>query len=244
LKSDITCILNGYKRPENLNLIYEALNNQTVKPKEIRLWYNLPEDDTSVNYDLLHDLNGIMSFKNLGCWARFAFALLADTEYICIFDDDTVPGKRWLENCLNTINTYNGLLGTVGLIYGNKYSYFEGTTRHGWPNPNEGTLEVDIVGHSWFFRRDWLHYLFIEKSHSWNVGEDIHFSYMLQKYAGIKTFVPPHPKDNKEMWGSINGYKLGSGKEAMGQNYELTSKMDYYFKLTVNNGWGLICDRL
>jgi hypothetical protein len=30
----------------------------------------------------------------------------------------------------------------------------------------------------------------------------MHFSYMLQKYANIPTYVPPHPRNNKELWGS------------------------------------------
>ena len=32
----------------------------------------------------------------------FAAALLADTEYIAIYDDDTIPGKQWHSNCLKT----------------------------------------------------------------------------------------------------------------------------------------------
>jgi GT2 family glycosyltransferase len=58
--------------------------------------------------------------KNLGVWARFAYALNASTEYVCIFDDDTIPGNRWLENCLNTIQTHNGLLGTAGIRFKSK----------------------------------------------------------------------------------------------------------------------------
>jgi hypothetical protein len=44
-------------------------------------------------------------------------ALLANTEYVCIFDDDTIPGKRWFENYLSTIKQYNGLLGTVDVLF-------------------------------------------------------------------------------------------------------------------------------
>ena len=28
-----------------------------------------------------------------------------------LLDDDTIPGKRWLENCHKTIQEYEGLLG-------------------------------------------------------------------------------------------------------------------------------------
>jgi hypothetical protein len=45
----ITVILNGYKRPENLNEQLEALKNQTVKPDEILFWYNNPGDNDLIN---------------------------------------------------------------------------------------------------------------------------------------------------------------------------------------------------
>ncbi len=47
----ITVILNGYKRGSNLDEQYEALQNQTVKPDEILLWYNNP-GDSDPNYEI------------------------------------------------------------------------------------------------------------------------------------------------------------------------------------------------
>jgi GT2 family glycosyltransferase len=41
----ITVILNGYKRGKQLTEQLNALNNGTVKPDEILLWYNNPGDD-------------------------------------------------------------------------------------------------------------------------------------------------------------------------------------------------------
>ena len=48
----ITVVLNGYKRGNNLNEQLEALERQTVKPTEILLWYNSPDDDTEINYEI------------------------------------------------------------------------------------------------------------------------------------------------------------------------------------------------
>ena len=48
---NITVILNGYKRGNNLNEQYEALQKQTVKPNEILLWYNNP-GDSDPNYEI------------------------------------------------------------------------------------------------------------------------------------------------------------------------------------------------
>jgi hypothetical protein len=41
------------------------------------------------------------------------------------------------------------------------------------------------------------------------------FSAMLQK-NGIKTYVPPHPKDNKDLWGSNPETANKYGSEASG----------------------------
>jgi hypothetical protein len=38
---------------------------------------------------------------------------------------------------------------------------------------------------------------------------------MLQKYAGIKTFVPPHPRSDIEMWGSTKGPTYGGDANSL-----------------------------
>ena len=79
-------------RGENLELQYESLKTQTLAPKEIMLWQNKGED---FNPEITNKMVHTNSNKNFGVWARFAFALNAETEYICVFDDDTIPGKKW-----------------------------------------------------------------------------------------------------------------------------------------------------
>ena len=71
------------------------------------------------------------------------------------FDDDTIPGKKWFENCLETIKQNEGLLGTQGLRFKSKTRYSPNICI-GWDNPNIKTEKVDIVGHCWFFKREWL----------------------------------------------------------------------------------------
>jgi GT2 family glycosyltransferase len=109
--NDITVILNGYKRPQFLQEQINAIQNQTVKPREIMLWQNNTE---GFDQNITNSITTAASNKNLGVWARFAYALNAKTEYICIFDDDTIPGSKWFENCLETMKTHEGLLGTIG----------------------------------------------------------------------------------------------------------------------------------
>jgi len=229
---NITVILNGYKRPHVLKNQLEAINNQTIKPKEIMLWQN---NDLGFDPNITKKLTTAVCNSNLGVWARFAYALNAKTEYICIFDDDTIPGPKWLENCYNTIQTHNGLLGTIGVKFMTKTSY-QPIQRYGWANPNEDVVEVDIVGHAWFFRREWLSTFWSELpdiDQSPIVGEDIHFSYTLKKYLGLSTYVPPHPANDKSMWGSMPelAWKIGQDSAAISMNH---SNLDVMSQTYVN----------
>jgi hypothetical protein len=239
----VTVILNGYKRPQFLQEQVDAVNNQTVKPTEIMLWQNLTD---GFDKSLTDTLTTAASNKNFGVWSRFAYALNAKTEYICMLDDDTIPCDMWLENCLETMKTHEGLLGTVGLIYRNPDSYFP-NTRYGWADiNNEETMRVDIVGHAWFFKREWLSAFWRElPPPDLNiVGEDMHFSYTIQKYLGLNTYVPPHPKDNKRLWGSTKGWEMGREKNGLSLQGSNLHLMDAYHKDLRSRGFKMINDGL
>lgn len=239
----ITVILNGYKRGSHLKEQVAAIKRQTLQPTEIMLWQNKgePFDDLITNKLVHANCN-----KNFGVWARFSYALNAETEYVCIFDDDTIPGRRWLENCYETIQNHDGLLGTIGVKFLSKNSY-QPIQRVGWSDPNETTEQVDIVGHSWFFRREWLSTFWRELPElgsSKLVGEDIHFSYTLQKYLNKKTYVPPHPKNNLEMWGSLphTAWKIGQDSVAISMNNTHLGEMSKTFVNYINKGFKILKD--
>ena len=232
----ITAVLNFYKRPHVIHEQIKAIREQTVSPNQIIIWrnfaegYDFPEDIRNDKSIIIMDCN-----RNLGVWARFAAGLLANTEFICVFDDDTIPGKKWFENCLDTMDTVNGLLGTIGLVFRkDPQNYFDWHPRIGWDSANQNIEEVDLVGHSWFFRRSWLPELFKivpDYVAMFKTGEDMGFSYALQQ-IGIKTYVPPHPANDIEMYGSRPDLARHYGTEAVGisMNNPNFDNMFYYYK--------------
>lgn len=241
MSGEITVILTVYKRPHVLRQQLDAVRNQTHAAKQIIIWKN-HADGYDIPEDIRNDktLQIIDSNHNYGVWARFSVGLLANTEFVCVFDDDTIPGKKWLENCITTMKQVNGLLGTIGVVFDpnvDKYSVIR-HPRPGWEAQDDVPIQVDIVGHSWFFKREWLHYLW-EITPDYDVflrsGEDIAFSYVLQKH-GIFTYTPPHPKNDLEMFGSIPHFAHLYGNESVAIGYN-NPNFDYAFNYFKQKGF-------
>jgi len=244
----ITAILNIFKRPHTLLEQLTALQNQSVQPENIIIWKNYAEEVLipEIPIHLKKNVIIIESSKNFGVWARFTAGLLVNSKYVAVFDDDTIPGKDWFLNCIETMKTHEGLLGSIGLRFKKGNTYDFELPRIGWDGPNDETQQVDIVGHAWFFKQEWLPYLW-ECRPNYNemflCGEDIGFSYILQKY-GINTYVPPHPLNNKHLWGSDydKAFFYGIDKNAVsiseGIQEKFTNALQHYISLgfiTMNN---------
>jgi hypothetical protein len=197
---------------------YEAVVSQSCIPAEVFVWQSHLASDQEVKpaaFDtdvLARCVTAKSANTHVGVWGRFAFARDARTTYVCVLDDDVIPGARWLENCLETMRTHRGLLGALGIVHHGTGSFTE-HRRVGWCAPNPNVEVVDYVGHAWFFEREWLtafwrelpsRELFADESVPQGpcAGEDMHFSYTLQKYLGLGTYVPPHPVADRSLWGS------------------------------------------
>lgn len=240
----ITVILNCYKRVEYLEQQIQSINNQTIKPNDIFIWYNKPEDREQIN---LMDTNCkvAMCNHNFKFHGRFAYGLLAKTEYVAFFDDDTIPNEKWFENCINTINSgYDGILGTSGVyLKGDNYA---DNYKVGWNGVRSNEpIEVDLVGHAWFMKRKYLNFLWREEPISWENGEDIQLSYFAQKYGNLKTYVPPHPENDQSLWGSnpITGNKYGmdSNGSSMGStSHKQKILRNQIVSEQIKRGWKLV----
>jgi len=236
----ISVILNVYKRPHMLEQQIAAILSQSVKinPEDIHVWYN--------KSDVPHKLpknNKIKTYQanwNTKFFGRFTIPLLIRTPYVAVFDDDIIPGVNWFRNCLDTMNNpaTEGILGGSGVILKTK-SYIP-CSKVGWNGEQLNTAKrVDLVGHAWFFKQEWIKYLWYEKPHSWDNGEDIMFSYLAQKHGNINTYVPPHPKEDTTKWSTDYkiGWDTGSDKNA---SWKLKSHVQDRNSICIhciNNGW-------
>lgn len=237
----VSCVLNVFRRPESLVRQLAAIDRQTVPVEAVFVWQNGSDYKIPTEVDARATL--ARCSRNLGVWARFAFALNVESEYVCMLDDDTIPGRRWIENCLATMESDQGLLGTRGMRFRSSLSYHH-AEEVGWRSPNADVRRVDIVGHAWFFRREWLNDFWSEPPvvpADRLRGEDIHFSYALQKRRGLGTYVPPHPADEPEFWGSQpeTGLNLGLGRESISGQTGAMDAFQTVYRAYVKSGFQL-----
>ena len=240
----ISVILTAWQRPQHLEEQVERILSQTIPAHEIILWYNQPpkalgffEKKQLLDFRNADKLKKIVCDYNFGIIPRFAMASAMEGEYVCIFDDDTMPGARWFENCLRYVDSENTMCGTIGLRFLSRTEPKTQAPRMGWDACNEQIEFVDLVGHSWFFRREWACYFWNLEPVTRTFGEDIHFCSMLQRH-GIRAACPPHPKGDMTLWGSVKG-ELGVDRVAISSKDRSKDYADV-LKYEIHNGYRLM----
>jgi hypothetical protein len=233
----VTAILSYWKRPHNLRAQVSALRGQSAPPAEIWLWADTCDENRSYSYDDVEVDRAFRNSSNLGVYGRFAVALLARSQYVAIFDDDTIPGRRYLEACLAAIREQPGIYSAAGVQFLSAESY-RPCLRYGWAQRTSTTTRVDVGCHSWLLQRDWLGYLWREPPFDWSNGEDMRLSYLCQKYGGLPTYVAA--QDCDETSGSLLGTELGSGPEALSLTTEHYRLRTLQLIDQLKNGWQTI----
>jgi len=204
---EITTILNVYKRPQYLQEQIKAIQTQSVPTKELWIWRN---ENHGGDISAPEGAKLIESSFNFKYHGRFALALLAQTEWVAVFDDDTIPGIDWYKNCRSCIEQVGK---SIMVSSGVKL-----LTRHNYKNQKYGCIgtrnhkmqQVHLGGHAWFFHIDAVRALWNRPQFTFDNGEDFQLSCFAQIDRGINTYVPPHPMGNKKLWGST---KLGYGSD-------------------------------
>ncbi|SFS83142.1 Glycosyl transferase family 2 [Succinivibrio dextrinosolvens] len=247
---DVTVILTAYKRIDSLRSQIDSLKKQSFLPKEIWLFQDKVNKDYTITLEksLLDEFDNVfIATDNIGVWGRFDFARKVHTKYVCIFDDDTIPGSRWIENCMENMKKQRGIYGAIGVAVLNSNNYpYSGYCRVGWQRPNSETCMVDFVGHSWFFEKEWLHYMFDEakdmKKYKY-AAEDMSLSYAALLH-GINTYVPAHPFSNYDLWGSKPdlGTILGQNNVSLSGNGN-DIRMNNAIKELEVKGWNFVYKR-
>jgi GT2 family glycosyltransferase len=234
-KPEITAILNCYNRSYTLDKQIMALKRQT-EPCNIMVWYNKgekPQKDVTSK-----DIITVKSSHNFKFHGRFTLAHLAETPYVAVFDDDILPGRNWFKNCLDSMKQQEGIMGGTGVTLSWK-GYKPNAGKHGWNSrrENKNIQRVDLVGHAWFFKKEWAKYMWYEEPPTRDNGEDIMFSYLAQKYGKINTFVPPHINEDKSLWSNTAGLDWGNDENASYKKKSHYHLRNQICEFAINGGW-------
>ena len=194
VNNEYSVIIGVYDGIENINLILESLYNQTHKPKEIFIWVNKNQNKNFDKNDLNYPVdNIIISEKNGGCYYRFVAGYLTESKYLLVLDDDIVPGKKFVEKCMNfLIENPNTMIGSRGIklnsnIYGDctPIGAYDTTSING----RHDLTEVDLIGHAFFIEKKHLKYLLdVDKPYIWSNGEDIQLG-ALSSFDNVRKYV-------------------------------------------------------
>lgn len=182
----ITAIIQSYRRPANVYPIVRALREQTIKPERIVIW-----NDNDGSGKFINDINEEIINTNTnynGNWGAFLYTFLADSKYIACVDDDCPPARNWFKFCVRNQEKTPGIYGRFGIVLKNDGLY---RTR-GVCESTVGDLnfmEVDMVGHSYFFPKEAVLPMFSVRPPVWKNIVDLHFSFAARK-AGWKLYVP------------------------------------------------------
>lgn len=238
----VTIILNGFKRYHTLAAQIQAIKNQSYPVDKI-MYFNLKSSDPKFqpDYALLarEGVELIESTHDYGVWGRFSLALNARTDFICIVDDDIIPGSRYIENCVSSYEKQPGIYGTMGSIIEKNTGRW---IQYGWRDINNQEIkQVNYLYQTWFFPREVIHAFWSnplpeELLQNRRIGEDIHISLMAQKWFGLKTYLVPHPTHDKNFWGNISGEQHGIDEFAVHLNPEMQRAMIVYLNFAINNG--------
>ena len=252
VRKNVDVVLTLYKRPEVLLKQLNALQIQTIKPRNIYLYQDGIDSyyEIKLKQDIREQFTGIkISNINQGVWERFKYAKeIVKEEYVCLFDDDTIPGKKWIENCLKCMGEKEGIYGTNGILLNLNTNYPYGNdVRVGWNAPNWYVAEVDFVGHAWFLKTEWLSFMFdgTESIRKYkHVGEDMCLSAKCLEH-GIHTYVPEHLYTNTQLWGSIPKYgkAFGISSTAISSYSSNYIFMNNVLKVLRNEGWKCVAER-
>jgi hypothetical protein len=230
--SSIGVLLTSHARTHTLRPQLRAIDRQTVRPDELIIWHDHAEG-VRPDTEAMRGRKVVATNYTSGVWNRFAFCLWGfDTEYVAVFDDDTVPGEKWLEYMLSCHRQRAALYGVNGVRFptGNRkpreYTGLDPVIVGG---------EVDIVGHAWFFRRSLL-----QRACSLprcpgieSAGEDYHLAYAAQNRK-LPVLVAPVAVPSHH--GSLNP-QLGTDDKALYRQPGEEEKKQRVHDFYLSQGW-------
>lgn len=236
--NEVTTVLTAVHRPHYLPSQIESIKEQTVDSDIYLIWHN--DETYNLEYPAIIYKNGKDRFNSL--YGRFYNSLHIKTPYVFIVDDDILPGKKYLERCIEYSKSVDDkvVISTFGVnINPDNITYYD-VRRTGTNTFLNTPLQVDMGGEGWFMKTELLQHFLREDIVEPSNGEDLHFSFCLHN-VGIPIVVLDKDKKNKDTWQDLT---LGTrGADEFGLHTTDTDhyvKRDRLLKLYSSKGWDFV----
>ena len=231
----ITTVLTVMDRLEYLPSQLKAIRNQSIESKIFIHWnrkerYTL--DYPAIVYRKQH--------KSAPLYNRFISSLNIDTPYIFICDDDILPGKKYLERCINFLEKKDACIVNYGMIFekgSTNYNVIERIDHQTYLNEPR---QVDMGGQGYLFKTELLKEYCKYKIHDDKWGEDIHLGFICYK-ENIPTYVLNSDRSDIDTWQDMSVGQRGvddaaqwrypTHKPVRDKLVNIYSKLGWEFKL-------------
>lgn len=195
-----------------LEIIY-IINENHIAPEFVR-------KATSSSVKIVHSQINTL-------YSRFALAYIARGEYVCVLDDDIIPGSRWFANAIRASRAWNAMAVASGRLYNpaGRLGFFTIAVPYASQNPLEDVscAETDILCdwgcNAYLFRRDWCGYLTgqMRYNDALKTYDDMQSAISLYMLGGIRCVAPMQPEWDASLRASIK-QEYGNDDNALWRN--------------------------
>lgn len=240
MNETVAAILTVWKRNYFKEQV-QSLLSQSIKPDIIFAYQNKKYVDPSTLCSK-YGIHIVYSDYDFKCFGRFSVPILLGTDYCIILDDDIIPGRRWIEHCLQSCKKHNAIIGGAGrIIEKTGLNTFDQRDVGGCPPLAEDT-PVDFIIHSYFFKTEWSRYMWYDRPWRFDTGEDIQFSAACKIYGGIDAIVPKQPKGARELWNTLKPELAGDEYASFRNNPHHDKEREEVINHWLKKGWKLTKD--
>ena len=204
----ITTVLTVMDRLDYLSSQLKAIRSQSTDTKILIHWNR--KDNYTLDYPAIVYRN---QHKSAPLYNRFISSLNIDTPYVFICDDDILPGKKYLERCVNFLENNDACIVNYGMIFGKDSSDYNVVERIDHQAYLKKPRQVDMGGQGYFFKTKLLRKYCDYKIHDSKWGEDIHLGYICYK-ENIPTYVLDSDRNDIDTWQDMSVGQRGIDEAA------------------------------
>jgi len=227
----VTTILTVTDRLSYLDSQLESINNQTIKSDIILHWNN--DSEYNLEYPSLIYRN---QHKSAPLYNRFINSLNITTPYVFICDDDILPGKKYLEKCIEFSKNKDICIVSCGMDFNEGETKYNVSRRIGQNTFLKIPTKVNMGGQGYFFKTELLRKYCNYKIHNDKWGEDIHLGFVCYK-ENIPIYVLDKDENDKDTWQDLTLGKRGDDEKAQWKYPTHKPVRDKLMEIYTSMGW-------